>query len=339
MMPPQGFLTPPQIINITTSERPLATTTVFAATTPENTPFLYHASTSTNPNPTISPAFIEANYEILEYLLRERRRQIRNEDLRIKLEYFSEDYDEEREIGPWPEPHREATLTLRLRSLGVRRQRERVIGFEDAPNRPRLVIPQLGAPSPIILKEGIYHRLLPTIAYLHTMGLCILQLLLQIEDYPLSDELKMPSHIGSYDEKGDLDNFLHLFEGAIRMQKWLMPIACHMFTYTLKDSARIWWNSQKVGSILSYEDMKAMFRSHFSQQKKFTKTHLAVHNIKQREGKSTRAFITRYTDDTLQFLDLPSNYKGLMEKAYTWVKAREMATNDILNNIGTILKD
>ncbi|GKE29639.1 hypothetical protein Tco_1445023, partial [Tanacetum coccineum] len=58
-----------------------------------------------------------------------------------------------------------------------------------------------------------------------------------IEDYPLPDGLKMPSHIGSYDWKGDLDNFLHLFEGAIRMQKWLIPVACHMFTYTLKDSA------------------------------------------------------------------------------------------------------
>ncbi|GJY54158.1 hypothetical protein Tco_0445822 [Tanacetum coccineum] len=56
------------------------------------------------------------------------------------------------------------------------------------------------------------------------------------------------------------------------------------------------------------------------------------HNIKQREGKSTRAFITRYTDDTLQILDLPSTYKGLIEKAYTWVEAREVATDGILNN-------
>ncbi|GKC48025.1 hypothetical protein Tco_1065747, partial [Tanacetum coccineum] len=81
MTPPPGFSTPPQIPNITTSERPPATTTVFAATTPENTPFAYRASTSTNPNPTISPAFVEANYEILESLLRERRRKTRNEDL------------------------------------------------------------------------------------------------------------------------------------------------------------------------------------------------------------------------------------------------------------------
>ncbi|GKD27994.1 hypothetical protein Tco_1234208, partial [Tanacetum coccineum] len=110
-------------------------------------------------------------------------------------------------------------------------------------------------------------------------------------------------------------------------------------------------------SILNYEDLKAKFRSHFSQQKNFTKTHLAVRNIKQRKGESTRAFATRYTDDNLQILglykdqrissfvhglrtrslvehlstDIPSTYKGLMEKTYTWIKAREVATNGAPN--------
>nr|GEX68274.1 hypothetical protein [Tanacetum cinerariifolium] len=182
-----------------------------------------------------------------------------------------------------------------------------------------------------------------------------------IEDYTLPDGLKMPSHIGSYDGKRDLDNFLHLFEGVIRMQKWLkwlMPVAYHMFTYTLKDFAHILWNSQKTGRILNYEDLKAKFRLHFSQQKKFTKSHLTVHNIKQREGERTRAFITRYTDDTLRILglheekrisgfvhglrtrslvehlstDLPTTYKGLMEKTYTWIEAREVATNETPND-------
>ncbi|GKF42050.1 hypothetical protein Tco_0125392, partial [Tanacetum coccineum] len=60
--------------------------------------------------------------------------QIRNEDLRTELEYFSEDYDEVREMEPRSEPRRKATPTLRLRSIGVRRQRERVVGFEDTPN-------------------------------------------------------------------------------------------------------------------------------------------------------------------------------------------------------------
>ncbi|GKF02998.1 hypothetical protein Tco_0029921 [Tanacetum coccineum] len=135
MTPPPGFSTPPQIPNNTTSERLAVTTTVFAATIPKNTPFAYHASTSTNPNPAISPAFVEANYEILKSFLREQRRQISNEDLRTELEYFSKDYDEEREMELRPEPRREATLTLWLRSPGVRRQRERVVRFEDALSR------------------------------------------------------------------------------------------------------------------------------------------------------------------------------------------------------------
>ncbi|GJZ72926.1 hypothetical protein Tco_0637072 [Tanacetum coccineum] len=85
---------------------------------------------------------------------------------------------------------------------------------------------------------------------------------------------------------------------------------------------------------------------------------LAVHNIKQKEGESTRAFVTRYTDDTLKILglheeqrissfvhglktrtlveflstDLPTTYKGLMEKTYTWIEAKEVATNGAPND-------
>ncbi|GJV97227.1 hypothetical protein Tco_1548804 [Tanacetum coccineum] len=97
MTPQPGFSTPPQIPNITTSKRPLITTIVFAATTPENMPFAYHASTLTNSNLMISPAFVETNYEILESLLRERRRQTHNEDLQTELKYFTKDYDEKRD--------------------------------------------------------------------------------------------------------------------------------------------------------------------------------------------------------------------------------------------------
>ncbi|GJU88548.1 putative reverse transcriptase domain-containing protein [Tanacetum coccineum] len=83
----------------------------------------------------ITHAFVEANYEILESILRDRLWQIRNEDLRTELEYFSEDYDEEREMEPRPERTREVTPPLRTRSPKVCRQRERVVGFEEAPNK------------------------------------------------------------------------------------------------------------------------------------------------------------------------------------------------------------
>ncbi|GJS30557.1 reverse transcriptase domain-containing protein [Tanacetum coccineum] len=354
MTPPPGFSTPPQIPNVNTSERSPVTTTVFAAITPENTPFAYRSSNSANPNPMISPAFI------------------RNEDLRTELEYFSEDYDEEREMEPRPGPTREATPSLRPRSPRVLRQRERVLGFKEAPNREGSRAGRNAEGSRPLENEagenGNRGMNLPPLLAAH-LGRnksgsfadptgSITPFVRWIKDYPLLDGLKMPSHIGSYNGKGGPDNFLHLFKGASRMKKWLMPIACHMFTYTLKDSSQIWWNSQKAGSILNYEDLKAKFRSYFSQQKKFTKTHLAVHDIKQREGKSTRAFATRYTDDTLQIwglyedqcisgfvhglktrslvehlsTDLPCTYKGLIEKTYTWIEAREVETNRAPND-------
>ncbi|GJU38417.1 hypothetical protein Tco_1191374 [Tanacetum coccineum] len=226
----------------------------------------------------ITPDFVEANYEILESLLRDRQRQIHNEDLRTELGYFSEDYDEELKMEPRPERTKEVTPPLRTRSPRVRRHRKRVVGFEEAPNRERNRIgrniegngpSEAGAEEngrremnlPLLLaahlgrnEDGQPSR--SSLTYVH--GGCqssintggnlpsnvptwhVIPFVRWIEEYPLLDGLKIPSHVGSYDGKGDHDKFLHLFEGAIRMQKWLMHVGCHMFTYTLKDSARIW---------------------------------------------------------------------------------------------------
>nr|GEY88364.1 reverse transcriptase domain-containing protein [Tanacetum cinerariifolium] len=51
---------------------------------------------------------------------------------------------------------------------------------------------------------------------------CVTSFVRLIEDHPLPDGLKMPYH------------------------KRAMPESCHMLTYTLKDSIRIWWTGQKV---------------------------------------------------------------------------------------------
>ncbi|GKC01768.1 hypothetical protein Tco_0987904 [Tanacetum coccineum] len=231
-MPPLGFLTPPQILNIVTSERLPMTTTVFVATTPENTPSAYRASTSANPNPMISPAFVEANYEVLESLLRERRRRIRNENLRTGLEYFSEDYDEEREMEPRPEPNRETTPPLRLRFHVVRRQRERIVGFEEALN-----------------KEG-------------SRG-------------GRNAEGSMPSEIETRENGNRGVNPPPLLAAHLGRNESGLHEEQHIFGF--------------------------------------------VHGLR-----------TRSLAEHLS-MDLPSTYKGLMEKTYTWIKAREVATNGALN--------
>ncbi|GJT12409.1 reverse transcriptase domain-containing protein [Tanacetum coccineum] len=451
---------------------------MFAATTPENTPMAYRASTSANPNPVISPAFVEANYEALESLLRDRRRQMHNNDLRTKLEYFSEDYDKEQEMEPRPEPTRATTPPLRVASPKIRRRGKRTVGFEGAQSRgesrvernteggrpseeaprgnggqsvnlPPLLTAHLGRgengqplqssltsayggqappnniggnlpsngtflshhaqpfiPASLSIPNGFMpthihpyqqptsfvngqHLSFPTQTPLENLPMGGIPAHLPQEGHapqtfansntPSQNGFTYPVNMPTYSYPfytqpmytfpnvpvytnpnltgavlnpiGSVTPFVHWIVDYPLPDRLKMPshIAWHMFTYNLKDSARIWWNSQKAGSILDYEDLKAKFRSHFSQQKKFTKTHLVVHRIKQREGESTRAFITRYTDDTLQILglheeqrisvfvhglrirsfvehlstNLPSTYKGLMEKTYTWVEVRE----------------
>ncbi|GJS75102.1 hypothetical protein Tco_0693255 [Tanacetum coccineum] len=324
MMPPPGFSAPPHIPNVNNNERPPITTMVFAATTPRNTPFAYRVSTSTDPTPMISPAFVKANYEILESLLRDRQRQIRNEDLQTELEYFSEDYDKECEMESRPERTMEVTPPLRTRSPRVHRQRKRVVGFEEVLNREGSRTERNtegnrpskdGAKENGMREMNLPHFWQPTWEGTKMANLCLFAnptgsvtpFVCWIGDYPLLDGLKMPSHVASYDGKGNPDNFLHLFEGAIRMKKWLISLS-HIYIYPQGFCPNM-------------------------PEKEVHKSHLEVHNIKQREGESVKAFATR-TRNLVEHLstDLPPTYKGLMEKTYIWIKAREVATNGAPND-------
>ncbi|GJT85111.1 hypothetical protein Tco_1066828 [Tanacetum coccineum] len=88
MTPPSGFLTLTPILNPKANELPPMTTSTFTVKSPKNMPLTYRASTLANPDPMISPAFVEANYEVLESLLREHRRRIRNEDLQLNWKWI-----------------------------------------------------------------------------------------------------------------------------------------------------------------------------------------------------------------------------------------------------------
>ncbi|GJT37163.1 hypothetical protein Tco_0937028 [Tanacetum coccineum] len=134
-MTPPKFLDPTPLPHPNVSELPPITASTFTDRTPKNTTLINRASTSNNPDPMISPTFVEANYEVLESLLREHRRQRGNEDLRTELEYFSEEYDKESVMEPRPTRIREAIPILQVASSRVLRQKERVVEIEDAPNK------------------------------------------------------------------------------------------------------------------------------------------------------------------------------------------------------------
>lgn len=95
----------------------------------------HHASTSANPELIISPAFVDANYEELESLLRARRRQIRNTEMRRELEYSSDEYDEENKMEPRPSAPRAYHPILCIGSPVSRRAARKNVGFEGVPER------------------------------------------------------------------------------------------------------------------------------------------------------------------------------------------------------------
>ncbi|GKC30710.1 hypothetical protein Tco_1038004, partial [Tanacetum coccineum] len=112
--------------------------------TPENAPLTNRASTSNNPEPMISPGFVEANYEVLESLLREDKRLLCNKDLRTELEYFSEECDEEREMELRPTRAQEGSKVQRNIEGGrPSEQRAEDNGLQEM-NLPPLLTAHLG---------------------------------------------------------------------------------------------------------------------------------------------------------------------------------------------------
>ncbi|GKF35167.1 hypothetical protein Tco_0108367, partial [Tanacetum coccineum] len=89
-------------------------------------------------------------------------------------------------------------------------------GFTCPANMPTNNYPFFTQPVYTFPNMPVYTNTNLTVVVLNPVG-SVTPFVRWIKDYPLPDGLKMPSHIGSYDGKGDPDNFLHLFEGAIRM--------------------------------------------------------------------------------------------------------------------------
>ncbi|GJW91109.1 hypothetical protein Tco_0168662 [Tanacetum coccineum] len=280
----------------------------------------------------------------------------------IQLEYFSEDYDEEREMKPRPERTREVTPPLCTRSPRVRRQRERVVGFEEALNKEGSRTrrnTEGNRPSKAEAEEiGRWEMILPSLLASHLgrneNGQPLQSSLTSVHgghqslinigwNLPPSGTLLLlhaqpfiPSsaHVPNGFVTTHANTYSQPSAGIINGHTLSFPFQAQTGNPSIGGSSV--YPSQggkKAGSILNYEYLKAKLRSDFSQQKRFTKTHLAVHDIKQREGKSVRAFAAR-TRNLVEhlFIDLSSTYKGLMEKTYTWIEAREVATNEAPND-------
>nr|GEW03929.1 hypothetical protein [Tanacetum cinerariifolium] len=67
----------------------------------------------------------------------------------------------------------------------------------------------------------------------------------------------------------------------------------HVKTYDGRN-ARVWFDDLPAESIDNYDDLKKAFLENYLQQKKCIKDPIEIHNIKQRDEKSTEDFVKRY---------------------------------------------
>ncbi|GJZ89433.1 reverse transcriptase domain-containing protein, partial [Tanacetum coccineum] len=70
----------------------------------------------------------------------------------------------------------------------------------------------------------------------------------------------------------------------------------HIKTYDGRN-ARVWFDDLPAESIDSYDDLKKAFLENYLQQKKYIKDPIELHNIKQRDGESTKDFEVFDIDD------------------------------------------
>nr|GEW88703.1 reverse transcriptase domain-containing protein [Tanacetum cinerariifolium] len=110
-------------------------------------------------------------------------------------------------------------------------------------------------------------------------------------DFP---KTRMPSHIKKYYESKDPEDHLKIFQAAAKTERWAMQTWCQMFNSTLTENARVWFDDLSKESIDSYDDLKEAFLENYLQQKKCIKDPVDIHNIKQRDGESTKEFVRRY---------------------------------------------
>ncbi|GJY59152.1 reverse transcriptase domain-containing protein [Tanacetum coccineum] len=86
----------------------------------------------------------------------------------------------------------------------------------------------------------------------------------------------------SIDSEYDKEDHLSIFLATAEQEEWPMPIWCKMFCQTLGGAARKWFDDLDPKSMDSFEELSQKFLQEFSQQKRYAKDPIEIHNIKMR---------------------------------------------------------
>nr|GEV04936.1 hypothetical protein [Tanacetum cinerariifolium] len=151
----------------------------------------------------------------------------------------------------------------------------------------------------------------------------------QIHNFESSCRTRMPNNVKTYDETGDLEDHVKIFQAAAQVERWAMPTWCHMFNSTLIGADRVWFDELPSESVDSYKDLKAAFLAYFMQQKKYVKDPVEIHNIKQKDGESIEDFMERFKVETGRTNGAPEcmRISGFMHREKPSLLAKRKVTN------------
>ena len=98
--------------------------------------------------------------------------------------------------------------------------------------------------------------------------------------------------------KDPLDH-LESFKTLMRLQGVANEIMCQAFPTMLKGPAKVWFRRLTPNSIGTFKELSTQFTSHFIERHKYKKSTTCLMNIKQREDKTLRSYITRFNKEAL----------------------------------------
>ena len=105
--------------------------------------------------------------------------------------------------------------------------------------------------------------------------------------------------VENYDESKDLLDHLESFKSLMHLQVAPDEIMYRAFPTTLKGLARIWFSRLMPNSIGTFKELSTQFTSHFIGGHKYKKSTTCLMNIRQREDKTLRSYITRFNKEAL----------------------------------------
>ncbi|GKC24244.1 zinc finger, CCHC-type containing protein [Tanacetum coccineum] len=273
-----------------------------------------------------------------------RKNLICNEGLCTAQDYYNEEYEEEREMEPRPTHVRETNPALRTRSPRARRQRGRVVEFEDAPDRDGSRVEKEsegGRPSKRRVEDNENRRV-------NLRPLLAAHLGRNENGQPL--QLTLTSAYGGHQPSNNSGWNLHLkgtylsynalpfTHNSLQPSNGLVPTYVNPYSQpnvgmTCGHPPSYFYHAQGGNPSFGEAPTYHLYGGQVSQapMSNYDDTlHILGLHKEQRIFGFVHGLKTR---SLMEFLstDLPTTYKGLMEKTYTWIEAKEVATNGATN--------